>query len=163
MAAATTPPIRVVVVGAGLAGLACGLELARRGVAVTVVEADRAVGGRTKTVAVDLGLADGRLFPLDIGGLVVFPRYTHFERYLADFGLSHRLTRMTGKLAALYYIHGAPLRAGELASCRWRIMKAMLRCAFVRGWGVLLRLLRNARRDDITTCVLVQLALRFRG
>jgi phytoene dehydrogenase-like protein len=43
----------VVVVGAGLAGLACALHLSRRGVDVELLEASDAVGGRVRTDVVD--------------------------------------------------------------------------------------------------------------
>jgi len=50
--------VDVVVVGAGLAGLACARELARAGRSVQVVEAAEAVGGRVRTDRVDGFLAD---------------------------------------------------------------------------------------------------------
>src|SRR4051794_21112377 len=43
----------VIVVGAGLAGLACARRLTASGVAVTVLEASDAVGGRVRTDVVD--------------------------------------------------------------------------------------------------------------
>jgi glycine/D-amino acid oxidase-like deaminating enzyme len=46
-----TPP--VVVVGAGLAGLACADRLSARGVDVVVLEADDSVGGRVRTDRID--------------------------------------------------------------------------------------------------------------
>jgi monoamine oxidase len=55
-------PVRVVVVGAGHAGLAAATHLVARGALVTVLEARRRVGGRTETIVDD----DGR--PLDVGG-----------------------------------------------------------------------------------------------
>lgn len=39
----------IIVVGAGMAGLACAVELCRRGKAVTVLEAAPAIGGRTRS------------------------------------------------------------------------------------------------------------------
>lgn len=48
----------VVVVGAGLAGLACARQLARRGVDVVVLEAAEAVGGRVRTDTVNGFLCD---------------------------------------------------------------------------------------------------------
>nr|WP_281363358.1 NAD(P)/FAD-dependent oxidoreductase [Nocardioides perillae] len=50
---AGTQAAEVVVVGAGLAGLACAVELQRHGVAVEVLEASDAVGGRVRTDVVD--------------------------------------------------------------------------------------------------------------
>lgn len=48
----------VIVVGAGLAGLACAVKLAERGVKVTVLEASDGVGGRARTDVVDGFLLD---------------------------------------------------------------------------------------------------------
>jgi monoamine oxidase len=43
---------KVVVVGAGLAGLACAHELEARGVGCTLLERDQRVGGRVQTEVV---------------------------------------------------------------------------------------------------------------
>jgi phytoene dehydrogenase-like protein len=48
----------VVVVGAGLAGLACALDLVAAGRDVRLVEASDGVGGRVRTDAVDGFLLD---------------------------------------------------------------------------------------------------------
>ncbi|GAA2465248.1 NAD(P)/FAD-dependent oxidoreductase [Actinocorallia cavernae] len=65
----------VVVVGAGLAGLACARDLAAAGLGVTVLEADDAVGGRMRTDRVDG-------FTVDRGFQVVNPAYPQLRRRL---------------------------------------------------------------------------------
>jgi glycine/D-amino acid oxidase-like deaminating enzyme len=52
------PRHQVVIVGAGLAGLTCAVELTRRGVEVVVLEAGDGVGGRVRTDRVDGMLLD---------------------------------------------------------------------------------------------------------
>jgi len=65
----------VVVVGAGLAGLACALRLHEAGAAVRVVEASDGVGGRVRT-----DLVDG--FRLDRGFQVLLTAYPEARRVL---------------------------------------------------------------------------------
>ena len=65
----------VVIVGAGLAGLTCALELERHGVSPLVVEASDAVGGRVRT-----DRRDG--FLLDRGFQVILTAYPELSRYL---------------------------------------------------------------------------------
>jgi phytoene dehydrogenase-like protein len=63
----------VVVVGAGLAGLRCAVRLAEAGRAVTLLEAQDAVGGRQRTDEVDG-------FLLDRGFQVLNPAYPAVRR-----------------------------------------------------------------------------------
>ena len=65
----------VVIVGGGLAGLACGRELARRGVAFRILEAGDGVGGRVRT-----DLVDG--FRLDRGFQIYLTAYPEGRRVL---------------------------------------------------------------------------------
>ncbi|WP_062437014.1 NAD(P)/FAD-dependent oxidoreductase [Herbidospora daliensis] len=65
----------VIIVGAGLAGLACGLRLHRSGVPVTVLEASDGVGGRMRTDVVDG-------FRLDRGFQVLNTGYPEVPRVL---------------------------------------------------------------------------------
>jgi len=71
---------KVVVVGAGLAGLACAHELESRGLACTLLERDRQVGGRVQTDA-----ANG--FRLDRGFQVLLTAYPETRRLLESAGL----------------------------------------------------------------------------
>jgi phytoene dehydrogenase-like protein len=65
----------VLVIGAGMAGLCCALELQRRGLAVRVLEAGDAVGGRVRT-----DRQDG--FLLDRGFQVLLTAYPEVRRLL---------------------------------------------------------------------------------
>jgi len=66
---------RVVIVGAGLAGLSCALELQAHGIACTVLEASDGVGGRVRT-----DLLDG--FRLDRGFQILLTAYPEARRVL---------------------------------------------------------------------------------
>jgi len=65
----------VLVIGAGLAGLACARRLHRRGLAVRVLEASDRVGGRVRTDSVDG-------FRLDAGFQVLLTAYPETKRAL---------------------------------------------------------------------------------
>ena len=77
---------RATVVGGGVGGLACAIDLARRGVAVTVLERAEAVGGKMRQVSV-AGQS------IDAGPTVLTMRWV-FEGLFADAGasLSEQLT-----------------------------------------------------------------------
>jgi monoamine oxidase len=72
----------VLVLGAGLAGLAAARDLVAGGADVTVLEARDRVGGRVEQVAVD----DDR--PVQLGGEVVGPVHTAYLGLVAELGLS---------------------------------------------------------------------------
>lgn len=76
---------RAVVLGAGLAGLVAGLELARRGVAVEVVEAAPFPGGRTSS------FVDGTGRAVDTGLHVVADHYVNLIEVLSSLGASKDL------------------------------------------------------------------------
>ena len=65
----------VVIVGAGLAGLACAQDLSRAGIECQVLEASDGVGGRVRTDAIDG-------FLLDRGFQVLFTAYPEVVRRL---------------------------------------------------------------------------------
>lgn len=73
----------VVVVGAGLAGLTCALELHRRGLGVRVLEASDGVGGRVRTDTLDG-------FLLDRGFQVLLTAYPEARRLLDQGALDLR-------------------------------------------------------------------------
>jgi monoamine oxidase len=73
--------MRVAVIGAGLAGLACAVDLARAGVDVTVFEARERVGGRAWSER----MPDGA--PYERGGEFIEAGYDEFRRRAADYDL----------------------------------------------------------------------------
>ena len=72
----------VLVLGAGLAGLAAARDLAARGADVTVLEARDRVGGRVEQVRID----DGR--PVQLGGEVVGAFHTAYLGLVEELGLT---------------------------------------------------------------------------
>jgi monoamine oxidase len=72
----------VVVVGAGLAGLAAARRLMARGHEVTVVEARDRVGGRTEGLVLDGGT------PLELGGQWLGEGHTRMYELVGELGLS---------------------------------------------------------------------------
>lgn len=66
-------PVRVVVIGGGLAGAAAAMILAERGVAVTLLERERYLGGRAG--AWEDRLADGSSFEMERGFHAFFRHY----------------------------------------------------------------------------------------
>jgi phytoene dehydrogenase-like protein len=84
----------VVVVGAGLAGLACALRLAEAGEQVLVLEADDGPGGRVRT-------DDAGGFRVDRGFQLVNPAYPALRRVLGDAGLEDLALQPFGAGAAV--------------------------------------------------------------
>ncbi|WP_405194695.1 flavin monoamine oxidase family protein [Streptomyces anulatus] len=77
------PPRRVVVIGAGVAGLATAYELARRGTEVTVLEAADRAGGRARTLREPF--ADGLY--AEAGAMTVSPHCHYTLHYIRELGV----------------------------------------------------------------------------
>ena len=76
---------KVIVIGAGIAGLSCAYELKRRGHEVTVLEASGRAGGHVRTFHDPF--ADGLY--ADIGAEhFYYPGYTEYWKYLHEFSLT---------------------------------------------------------------------------
>lgn len=106
-------PLQVVVVGAGLAGLAAAYELRELGHEVTVLEAQGRPGGRVRTLREPF--ADGLYVE---GGAMDFSEvYRQVMRYVKIFNLS--MSRLDNSpLAKVYYLRGKRL------SVNWSNMNA---------------------------------------
>ncbi len=97
-------PKSVLVVGAGLAGLAAAYELVARGHAVTVLEAQSRPGGRIRTLREPF--ADGLY--AEAGAVDFTSSYRHLFRYLETFHLAAS-SLDPGPPMALYHLRGKRL------------------------------------------------------
>lgn len=108
-------PGRVLVLGAGLAGLAAAWELTEAGHDVTILEARSRPGGRILTLREPF--ADGLY--AEAGGMVFTDRYRHFQRYLRVFGLETSTVGDRAGLGSVYHLRGERLVVGAAGNVAW--------------------------------------------
>ncbi|MDR2881914.1 MAG: hydroxysqualene dehydroxylase HpnE [Azoarcus sp.] len=97
----------VAIIGAGYAGLACAVELARHDVEVTVFERSRTLGGRARVIRKDDGI-------LDNGQHLLIGAYTELTRLLRLTSVSPRQIRhlpLTLDIPGQLYLRAAALPA----------------------------------------------------
>ena len=97
----------VVVLGAGLAGLAAARDLDRAGADVLVLEARDRVGGRVEQVSV----GDGR--PVQLGGELVGAAHTSYLGLVEELGLSLTSTYTAAEGATTYDLVDGVLRSED--------------------------------------------------
>ncbi|NMG21083.1 FAD-dependent oxidoreductase [Brasilonema bromeliae] len=78
-------PKSVVVVGGGLAGLACAYELSQRGFAVTLLEKSPQLGGKIASWQIEV---NGDSFKMEHGFHGFFPQYYNLNNLAAELGIS---------------------------------------------------------------------------
>ncbi|TMF15549.1 MAG: FAD-dependent oxidoreductase [Chloroflexi bacterium] len=98
-----TPAPVVAVVGAGLAGLAAGVELQRRGARVTLIERSRLLGGKATSFVVD-GVE------VDNGQHVVLRCCTEFLDFVDTLGLADSLRFQSRFVVTVLAREGRPAR-----------------------------------------------------
>lgn len=114
----------VAIIGAGWAGLAAAVELAARGIPVTVFEAARTLGGRARTVSKN-GI------PLDNGQHILIGAYRETLRLMGQVGvdIDRALLRLP---LTLVYPGALELRAPRLPA-PWHVLLAVLSARRL-GW-----------------------------
>ena len=132
----------VVVVGAGLAGLAAARRLVALGHEVTVVEARARVGGRTEGLVLDDGT------PLELGGQWLGEGHTRMYELVGELGLStfrtwndegQLLIELQGKRSTMKPRKGAvprisPFALADLAQGLLRVERLAARTDLERPW-----------------------------
>jgi hydroxysqualene dehydroxylase len=126
--------MKVLVAGAGWAGLACAIELTKAGHHATVLEASRAVGGRARSLNVTL--PDGSEATLDNGQHILIGAYSETLRLMREVGVNpqevlHRIP-LTLRFPATSSAEGAMGDALELPDWKKPLIKGL-----DVAWGVL--------------------------
>ena len=85
----------VIVVGAGISGLACAYYLKKHGIDVLVLEKDDRVGGRVKTDVVDG-------FLMDIGAQFISDSYPIIMELVDELKLKNELCELKSSCAIVY-------------------------------------------------------------
>ncbi len=112
--ASPSKPTRVLILGAGMAGLTAGYELMNHGYEVRIVEARATAGGRVQT------LRDGFSKGVHADAGAMFLPVAHgLVHYYLDL-LKLNLTDFSGtELPALYYVRGKQIEYSPGTPCEW--------------------------------------------
>jgi monoamine oxidase len=114
------PKARVVVVGAGFAGLSCAWQLRRAGAGVTVLEARNRVGGRVHTLD---NFIDGAL--VEAGAELIGSNHPTWLHYAKHFGLRMRDVTEEEDAEAPIFLNGRRVPSDEVDAL-WEEMDSAL-------------------------------------
>lgn len=132
--------MKVLIAGAGWAGLACAIELVKAGHQVTVIEASRHLGGRAR--ALEVQLPDGSTATLDNGQHILIGAYSETLRLMREVGVQpekvlHRMP-LTLRFPATSSAEGAKGDALQLPDWKQPLIKGLdVACGVLmaQGWS----------------------------
>ncbi|MED2984621.1 FAD-dependent oxidoreductase, partial [Bacillus thuringiensis] len=123
---------RIVIIGAGLAGLTCAYRLKQAGYKATIYEANERVGGRVHTRRGDF--ADNQF--VEAGGEFIDPGELRIQQLATELGL--QLDNLTAAelpgTEIIYYFNGAPYTFAELVADFQQIFNQIQTDAFLAGF-----------------------------
>ncbi|WP_257207422.1 flavin monoamine oxidase family protein [Bacillus toyonensis] len=126
---------RIIIVGAGLAGLTCAYRLKQAGYKTTIYEASERVGGRVHTRRGDF--ADNQF--VEAGGEFISPGELRIQQLATELGL--QLDNLTAAelpgTEIIYYFNGAPYTFAELVADFQQIFNQIQTDAFLAGFPTL--------------------------
>jgi hydroxysqualene dehydroxylase len=135
--------MKILVIGAGWAGLAAAVEATRLGHNATVLEASRAIGGRAR--ALNVTLPDGTQTTLDNGQHILIGAYSHTLQLMRDVGVDTGRALLRLPLT-LRYPDGSGLTLPDWSKSWFAGLDVAAGVLQARGWslGDKLSLLRAA-------------------
>jgi hydroxysqualene dehydroxylase len=144
--------MRVLVIGAGWAGLAAAVEATRLGHHTTVLEAARSIGGRAR--ALNVSLPDGHETTLDNGQHILIGAYSETLQLMREVGVDTDKTLLRLPLT-LRYPDGSGLTLPDWPTPWFAGVDVAAGILLAKGWSLLdkLSLLRAAdawRRSGFT-------------
>ncbi len=126
-------PLKVVVVGAGLAGLACAYELSQRGFVVTLVERSAHLGGKLVSWPIEVL---GQTFKMEHGFHGFFPQYYNLNGLIEELHLGQNFIPLES-YAVLYRDRYAPeIFRPSTAAFPWNIVDLAVSSANRWAWGL---------------------------
>jgi oxygen-dependent protoporphyrinogen oxidase len=126
---------RVIVIGAGMAGLTAARELIQAGIQVTVLEKNAYVGGRVRTDTVND-------FKIEIGAQFLTDSYTNTRRLIRALGLQEHKMNLPPRVAILR--HGRLIRLVPTATSLFTpLLSFRSKLLFNRPFRVMLRHFRD--------------------
>ncbi|MRB60920.1 NAD(P)-binding protein [Bacillus thuringiensis] len=130
-----SPAPKIVIVGAGLAGLTCAYRLKQAGYTAKVYEASERIGGRVRTRRGDF--ADNQI--VERGGEFIDSWQVTIQQLVAELGL--QLENLTAAevpgTEAFYYFNGAPYTFAELVADFQQIFNQIQTDAILAGFPTL--------------------------